>query len=276
MLALPLFAANPSKKVAPKPAPEIEDDSPLIPDSPESAEALPRERGPGGCEWVEGSATAVISEKVSRVDAQEEARQLARVVAKVEAGLFHGRIVEEKALEEGYGEGPGDCRTCRFHSRIRTCILSTGPATGRGLRIELNLARRDFLKGEPLEFSFTSNRDGYFHIYRVSEAWEAEQLPRHTLPHEKRILAGETISFPQNYPVEIQGMSLILAESAPEVTKETLRIIFVDRLMDQNAMSPRSGGYLRILQRVETAGSVVGAEWAEVSRKFTVTSPKSP
>lgn len=251
-----------------------------------------------GCTWLEGESLVVVGEQDSRAQARASAVAQARAAAVQDflgvdvnarlvdfqqEGLRHnahltesilqtsrsGRILKEEILEENYAS-VGDCRDCRFHVRLKTCVLPRDERADKDFHVELRLNRTRFVKGDEAKITVTATRDCSIYLYDVYDLGAHDKtaliVPNEAVP-TKTLKAGETWEFPDE-DAKKRGVtfSADLVNPADDMSAEVIRVVASVTPLPKAIYDPTDGGYLGVMRRLHRSG----VEWTDDSEPYTV------
>jgi hypothetical protein len=251
-----------------------------------------------GCTWLEGEALVVVSEQDSRHQARAAAIEQARAAAVQDflgvdinaklmdfqqEGLRHnahltesilqttrnGRIIKEAVLEEGFKDAP-DCPSCRYHVRLKTCVLPRDEHADKDFHVELQLSRTRFVKGDEAKITITATRDCSIYVYDVYDLGEHDKtslIVPNAAVTSKKLKAGETWEFPDE-EAKKNGVAFTadLVNPTDDLSAEVIRVVATFTPLPAAVYDPADGGYLGVLRRLNRSHT----EWAEDQQAYTV------
>lgn len=253
---------------------------------------------PEGCTWLEGEARVVVGDQDSKHQARAAAIEQARAAAVQDflgvevnskfmdfqqEGLRHeahltenilqttrsGRIIKEAVLEEGYQDAE-DCPSCRYHVRLKTCVLPRDAASDKNFGVDLRLSRVRFVQGDEAKLELTATRDCSIYLYDVYDLGE-ENKTALVVPNEvvasKNLKAGETWEYPDE-DARKRGVRLVaeLPKPSDDVSAEVIRVVATVTPLPRAVYDPTDGGYLGVLRRLNRSRT----EWAEDAEAYTI------
>lgn len=278
MKVSPGVPAAPAKVEGPTAAPEAESASKVL------------DKDPAGCTWIESEGLVTAGEHDSRhqvkASAVAEARKAAmrdflgvdvqsrfmdfqqeglrdqqRLTEDILKTTRSGRILKERLVTEGYRD-IADCKGCRFHVVLRTCLIAA-EAADKDFQAELSLSQVRFMQGDKAELTVTTTRDAYLYLYDVGMDWQTWMVvPSDDVP-EIFVKAGQEWRYPN-----AKGQSLVaeMPDDRTEVSAETIRVLASKTALPRRVWDPKDGGYLGVLQRVHAGRG----DWAEDAQAFTI------
>lgn len=278
-------------------------------DAPKSGEALDR-RGkvlgvdPDGCTWLEGEASVVVGDQDTRHQAhaaameharsaavqdflgvdvnskfmdfqQEGLRRDAHLTESILQTTRNGRIIKEAVLDEGYQDIPAVagapvCPACRYHLRMKACVLPKDSQSDKDFRVELQVSQNRFFNGDEAALTVSATRDCTVYLYDVYDLGELDKtalvIPNEVVP-SKSLKAGETWTYPGEQDKK-NGIRLVaeLAKPDQQVSAETIRVIATKVPLKKAVYDPTDGGYLGVLSRLNRSR----VEWAEDAAAYTI------
>ncbi|MBI3565225.1 MAG: hypothetical protein HY079_08520 [Elusimicrobia bacterium] len=278
-------------------------------DAPKSGEALERKgkvlgKDPDGCTWLEGEASVVVGDQDTRHQAHAAAMEHARAAAvqdflgvdvnskfmdfqqeglRRDAHLTesilqttrNGRIIKEAVLDEGYQDIPASagvavCRDCRYHLRMKACVLPKDSGSDKDFRVELEVSQNRFFNGDEAALTVSATRDCSVYMYDVYDLGEQDKtalvIPNEAVP-AKAVKAGETWTYPSEQDKK-NGVHLVaeLAKPDQQISAETIRVICTKVPLKKAVYDPTDGGYLGVLSRLNRSR----VEWAEDAAAYTI------
>lgn len=255
-------------------------------------------KDPEGCTWLEGEATVAVGEQDSPHQARAAAIEQARAGAVQDflgvdvnskfmdfqqEGLRHeahltesilqttrnGRIIKETILDSGYAVTP-DCQYCRYHVKMKACVLPRDSASDKNFRVEMQISRTRFVQGDEAKIILTATRDCSVYLYDVYDLGEKDKtalvVPNEAVP-SKTLKAGETWEYPDE-DAKKRGVRLVaeLPRPADEVSAEVIRVVATVTPLPAAVYDPTDGGYLGVLRRLNRSRT----EWAEDAEAYTI------
>ena len=253
---------------------------------------------PEGCTWVEGEASVSAGEQDSRhqvraaaveqaraaavqdflgvdvkskfMDFQQEGlRSEARLTESILQTTRNGRILKEGVLEEGYNDTPG-CPACRYHVKLKACVVPRDVASDRDFHAELQLSRVRFVQGDEAKIRVTVTRDCSVYLYNVyglgSHEATALVVPNEVVA-EKHLRAGESWEYPDE-EARKHGVRLVaeLPRASDEVSAETVRVVVSKSPLPKSVYDPTDGGWFGVMRRLNRTKT----EWTEDAEAFTI------
>ncbi len=275
--------AQPSRGApAPQPAPES---NPLV-------KVLGRDKA--GCTWVQSDGLVTVGDQDSRYQARaaaiSEARKSAmqnflgvdvqtRFLDFQDSGLRGqdqlvenilrttrlGRILKEDVVSEGYQDA-GDCKDCRYHVALKTCLAKPPPGQDQDFRAELSLSRTHFTDGDDAQITVSATEDCYVYLYNVDMDWTTSLIvPNEAVP-EVRLKAGQVFTYPDE---QLRKSGIRLVAEVPQgqsVSAETIRLIATKTPLRQDEQDPAMGGYLSLLRRLNASD----VDWTDDAQAFVI------
>ena len=256
-------------------------------------------KDPEGCTWVEGEATVVVSDQDTTAQARAAAVEQARAAAVQDflgvdvnsksfdyqqEGMRHdahlvesilqttrnGRIIKEKLGDQSYKDAP-DCPSCRFHVSLQACVLPQESDRDKDFRVELQLSRVRFVKGDEAKITITATRDCSVYLYDVYDLGRDNKtalvVPSEVVP-SKVLKAGETWEYP-NEDDKKRGVRFVadLLNQSDTMSAETIMVVATKTPLPVAVYDPTDGGYLGVLRRLHHSK----IEWAEDTAAYTIT-----
>jgi hypothetical protein len=259
---------------------------------------------PEGCTWLEGEAVVVIGPEASRHQAHAAALEQARAAAvqdflgisvnskfmdfqqeglRKDAHLTesilqttrNGNIIKEKVLEEGFQDIPASagapvCPACRYHMRMKACVLPKDATADKDFRVELEVSQARFFAGDEATITVTATRDCTVYLYDVYDLGEVDKtalvIPNDAIPN-KTLKAGESWTYPSDDDKKA-GIHLVaeLAKADQDVSAEVIRVIASKVPLRKGVYDPTDGGYLGVLSRLHRSQ----VEWTEDAAAYTI------
>ncbi len=278
-------------------------------DQPKSGEAVERRgkvlgQDPDGCTWLEGEAAVVVGERDSRHQAhaaaveqaeagavqdflgvtvnsklldfqQEGLRKDAHLTESLLQTTRNGSIIKEQVLEEGYQDIPAvagapACPGCRYHVRLKACVLPKDPAADKDFRVEVEVSRARFFAGDEATITVTATRDCTVYLYDIYDLGEVDKtalvVPNDAVP-TMTLKAGQSWVYPGDDDKK-KGVRLVaeLAKADQDVSAEVIRVIASKVPLRKGVYDPTDGGYLGVLSRLHRSR----VEWAEDAAAYTI------
>ncbi|MEK7382753.1 MAG: DUF4384 domain-containing protein [Elusimicrobiota bacterium] len=253
---------------------------------------------PEGCTWVEGESSVAVGEQDSKhqiraaaieqaraagvqdflgvevkskfMDFQQEGlRSQAHLTESILQTTRSGRILKEAVLEEGFSDTPG-CPACRYHVKLKACVVPREAASDKDFHVELSLSRVRFVQGDEAKIRVTVTRDCSIYLYNVYDLGSQDKtalvLPSEAAP-EKQLRAGESWEFPDE-AAKRGGVSLnaMLPNPADEVSAETIRVVASKAPLPKSIYDPTDGGWFGVMRRLNRSK----VEWTEDAEAFTI------
>ena len=251
-----------------------------------------------GCTWLEGEATVIVGEQDSRHQARAAAIEQARAAAvqdflgvDVKSKLMdfqqeglrrdahltesilqttrNGRIIKEEIMDEGFKD-MADCRSCRYHVVLKSCVLPRDESADKDFHVELQLSRTRFVQGDEALITLTATRDCSVYLYDVYDLADKDKTAL-VVPNEavksKVLKAGETWQYPDE-EAKKRGVHLVaeLPKPTDNVSAEVIRVIATVTPLPAAIYDPTDGGYLGVLRRLNRSRT----EWAEDAQAYTI------
>jgi hypothetical protein len=286
-------------KSGPKPAKNAVTAAPA-PEAPAATSTVGEKDAKLGCTWVEAEATVPVGGNESRDQArartiekalaaamqdllgvdvnqrsldfqQESLRGQTNLIESVLRTTRRGCIINEKINIEEYRD-LGTCRQCGFFVALKACIKERPADWDKDFLVELLLPRDHFMEGDRTVISVTPRRDAYLYLYDVGMNSETALVAPNEYIPEVKGSAGQTWQYPDADAVKRYGLYLEaqLPADRPPVSAETIRVIATKVPLPAKLSDPTQGGYLGVLQRLDSAG----IEWAEDAAAFTISPAK--
>jgi hypothetical protein len=271
-----------------------------VPEAPAPSSKVGEKDAKLGCTWVEADATVPVGGNESRDQArartiekaldaamrdllgvdvnqrsldfqQESLRGQTNLIESVLRTTRRGCIINQKIIADEYRD-LGTCRQCGFYVGLKACIKERPADWDKDFLVELGLSRDHFMEGDKATISVTPRRDAYLYVYDVGMNSEASLIVPNEYFPEVKVSGGQTWAYPDAEAVKRYGLYLEaqLPEDKPPVSAETIRVIVTKTPLPTKLADPSQGGYLGVLQRLDSAG----IEWAEDSAAFTISPAK--
>jgi len=253
---------------------------------------------PEGCTWVEGESSVAAGEQDSRhqvraaaieqaraagvqdflgvevkskfMDFQQEGlRNESRLTESILQTTRSGRIIKEGVLEEGFIDTPG-CPACRYHVKIKACVVPRESASDKDFHVELGLSRVRFVQGDEAKIRVTVTRECSIYLYNVYDLGSQDKtaliIPSEIAP-EKHMRAGESWEFPdEEARKRAVTLTAMLPKPTDEVSAETIRVVASKTPLPKSVYDPTDGGWFGVMRRLNRSK----VEWAEDAEAFTI------
>ncbi len=278
-------------KPAPAPAP--------VPETPAPSSQIGEKDAKRGCTWVRADATIPVGGNESRDQAraraieksleaamrdllgvdvnqrsldfqQESLRGQTNLIESVLRTTRRGCIIDQKIIIDEYRD-LGTCRQCGFYVDLKACIKERPADWDKDFIVELGLSRDRFMEGDEARISVTPRRDAYIYLYDVQMNSETSLLIPNEMVPEAKVKAGQTWAYPDEEAAK-RGVHLVaqMPDDHPPLSAETIRVVATKTLLPAKLSDPAKGGYLGVVQRLDSAG----IEWAEDAAAFTISPAK--
>ena len=253
---------------------------------------------PEGCTWLEGYASVAVGPQDTRHQTRAAAMEQARAAAvqdflgvevksrfmdfqqeglrkesRLTEGILQttrsGRILKETVLEEGYRDAP-DCPGCLYRMRLKACAVPRAAGGDKDFAVELSVSNQRFFHGDEAKISVTATRDCWVYLYNIYDLGAKDQtalvVPNENVK-EKRLKAGETWEYPDEEARKL-GVRLVaeLPQEGDDLSAETIRVIASKAALSSAVTSPKDGGWLGVLRRLNRAD----VEWTDDAEAYTI------